>query len=169
MKASNVVLSAPLQQLKDEHVSLRSDMDLFYEITEEIEFASGPEVIQQFAELYQQISAFANKLKAHSKREEEGLFPVMSRHLGENDRTIEEMEHEHKKAEKHLEDFLTEAENAGPTIDENNVQWMTVYAVQAHATLIQHFAKEEKVLFPLAENMLSVNEKEELERLLQSE
>jgi regulator of cell morphogenesis and NO signaling len=164
MENSNVVFSTPLQLLKDEHVSLRADMDLFYEITEEIEFDSGPSVVQLFAELYQRISAFTERLMAHSKREEEGLFPMMSRHLGENDRTIEGMEFEHEKAEQHLKDFLTEGVKAGSTIDENAAQWITIYAVQAYATLTQHFANEEKVLFPLAERILLVDEKEELER-----
>jgi regulator of cell morphogenesis and NO signaling len=164
----NEVLCAPLQQLKDEHVSLRVDMDFFYEIIEEIEFDSGSAVVQLFSELYQQISAFTDKLKAHSKREEEGLFHMMVRHLGENDRTIEVMEEEHEKAEQHLQNFLTEADKAGSTIDEDDVQWITVFAVQAHATLTQHFAKEEKKLFPLAETILSEDEKEELERLFQT-
>jgi regulator of cell morphogenesis and NO signaling len=165
MKASNVVFSAPLQQLLDEHVSLRKDMDLIYEVTEEIEFDEGPAVIQLFAELYDQVLAFNDMLKVHSKREEEGLFPMISRHLGANDRTIEEMESEHEKAEQHLQDFLTEAEKAGEYIDETAVEWITVYAVQAHATLTQHFAKEEKMLFPLAERLLSVEEKVKLKQL----
>lgn len=168
MEASNVVLSAPLQQLKDEHVSLRAAMDLFYDITEEIESDSGPVVIKLFAKLYELTSAFAVELKAHSKREDEGLFPMMVLRLGENDRTIEGMEFEHKKAEQHLQDFLTEAAQAGSNINENDAQWITVNAVQAYATLTQHFAKEEKVLFPLAETILSVDEKKELEQLFQA-
>jgi regulator of cell morphogenesis and NO signaling len=166
MENSNIVLSNPLQQLKNEHVLLRAEMDFYNEITEEIEFGSGPEVVQLFAELYRHISAFTANLQAHSKREEAGLFPMMSRHLEENDKTIEVMEREHEKAEQHLLDFLTEAERAGSTIDEDDVQWITVYAVQAHATLTQHFAKEENHLFPLAENLLSDEEKEELERVI---
>lgn len=158
-------LSAPLRQLTNEHVSLRADMDLFYEMTEEIEYESGPAVVQLFAQLYEQVATFTDKLKAHSRREEEGLFPMMFRRLDENDHTIEVMEYEHEKAEQHLEDFLTEAKLAGSAIDEDNAQALTVYAVQAHATLTQHFAKEEKVLFPLAESILSRDEMEELERL----
>ncbi|WP_157406231.1 hypothetical protein [Neobacillus drentensis] len=49
METTNIVLRAPLQQLKDEHVVLRADMDNFYEITEEIEFNSGPAVVQLFS------------------------------------------------------------------------------------------------------------------------
>ncbi|WHZ05132.1 hemerythrin domain-containing protein [Neobacillus sp. YX16] len=168
MEISNVVLSAPLQQLMEEHVSLRQAMDQFYEITEEIESKSGLVVVQLFGELYERVSAFTINLKAHSKREDVGLFPMMSRRLGDNDRTIEVMEEEHEKAEGHLQDFLSEAEQAGSTIDENTAQWISVYAVQAYATLTQHFAKEEKVLFPLAEKILSVDEKEELEHLFQA-
>jgi regulator of cell morphogenesis and NO signaling len=164
MEASNVVLSAPLQQLKEEHVSLRAEMNSFYEITEEIEYESGPNVVQLFAELYERISAFTDELKAHSKREDEGLFPMIARHLEENDRTIEVMEFEHEKAEQHLRDFLIEADKAYPTINESTAQWITVFAVQAYTTLIQHFANEEKVLFPLAEKILTVDEKAELER-----
>jgi regulator of cell morphogenesis and NO signaling len=167
VETSNVVLSAPLQQLMDEHVSLRQDMDHFYEITEEIESDSGPAVVQLFEKLHERVSAFAIELKAHSKREDGGLFPMMARRLGGSDRTIEIMEQEHLKAEGHLHDFLSEAEQAGLSIDENAVQWITVYAVQAYATLTQHFAKEEKMLFPLAEKILSVDEKEELKRLFQ--
>jgi regulator of cell morphogenesis and NO signaling len=167
METTNVVFSAALKQLMDEHVSLRKDMDLFYELSEEIECDSGPVVVQLFAELYEQVSAFTAKLKLHSKREEEGLFPLMLQHLSEDDRTIEVMEQEHEKAEQHLADFLTEAGAKGTAIDEDEAQWITVSAVQAHATLTQHFAKEEKVLFPLAEKILSVEEKEQLGRLFQ--
>lgn len=164
METSNRLLSAPLQQLKDEHVSLREEMNHFYEITEEIEFESGPAVLQEFVRLYERVSSFNGKLKVHSKKEDDWLFPMMARHLGENDRTIEVMEFEHEKAEKHLQDFLTEAEQAGPAIDPDEAQAIAVYAVQAYATLIQHFDREEKVLFPLAEKILSAGEMEELER-----
>ncbi|MGX6445722.1 hemerythrin domain-containing protein [Neobacillus sp. K501] len=169
MEDSNVFLSTPLQQLMGEHVSLRADMDRFYEIIEDIEFESGHAVVQLFVELSKRVSAFTIKLKAHSKREEEGLFPLMTLHLEKNDRIIEEMEWEHEKAEQHLEDFQTEVAKAGANINENDVQWITTYAFQAHATLIQHFAKEEKVLFPLAESILSDDEKVQLEQLLQVE
>ena len=168
METSKAALSAPLQQLMNEHVTLRAFMDLINEMTEEIEFTSGSAVVQLFPTLHQQISAFNDMLVAHSRREEEGLFPMMTRRLGENDRTIETMEFEHKKAEQHLQDFLTHANEAGLNCTENDAQSITVYAVQALATLTQHFAKEEKVLFPLAEKILSVNEKKELEQLFQA-
>ncbi|WP_449536290.1 hemerythrin domain-containing protein [Ferdinandcohnia sp. Marseille-Q9671] len=167
METVTVIESAPLKQLQNEHVSLKAEMDFFYEIIEEIEYETGSSVFQLFAELSERVLAFIAKLKIHSKREDEALFPMMSRHLGEENNIIEVMEYEHEKAEQHLEDFMKEAEQAGEKIDENDIQSITVYAAQAYATLIQHFAKEEKFLFPLAEVILSDVEKEELERLIQ--
>jgi regulator of cell morphogenesis and NO signaling len=167
MGKMDTTLCIPLQRLKDEHVILRKDMNFFYEITEEIEYEDGQKVISLFKKLYERISAFTIELKAHSSREEEALFPLMIRHLGENDRTIETMEFEHEKAERHLHEFLSEAQEKGSSIDETSAQWIAVYAVQAYTTLIQHFSKEESVLFPLAERILSDNEKEELGQLLQ--
>jgi regulator of cell morphogenesis and NO signaling len=163
----NTVLSPPLQQLKNEHVLLRGDMNQFYEITEDMSFESGIIVIQLFEQLYQQVAVFTENLKAHSKLEDEWLFPIMAGKLEKNDRTIEVMEFEHEKVEQHLLDFLTEAEQKGKNIDENDAQSLSVHAVQAYATLTQHFAKEEKVLFPLAERLLSNEEKKVLERLFQ--
>ncbi len=160
------LLSPPLQQLQDEHKSLRAMMNRFYEIAEEIEYESGPKVLELFSELCKQVSSFNKELTAHSKREDEGLFPMMDRRLGENDRTIETMEYEHRKAEQHLRDFVDEAALVGEDMDEYAAQTITVYAVQAYATLTQHFAKEENMLFPLAERILSTEEKAELERLL---
>lgn len=161
----NIELSAPLQQLKDEHTFLRADMDRFYEIAEEIEFESGPEVLELFWDLFELVSAFNDKLSVHSKREDEGLFPLIDQHLGENDTTIETMEYEHQKAEQHLQDFLNETAAVREKMDEYHAQTITVYAVQAYATLTQHFAKEENMLFPLAEKILSVEEMDELARM----
>jgi hypothetical protein len=58
------VLSAPLQRLVDEHVSLRKEMDLFYEMTEEIEYVSGQAVIEHFAQLHKRISRFSDVLRS---------------------------------------------------------------------------------------------------------
>lgn len=168
MGEPEAALCAPLQQLKNEHVSLRAQMDQFYEIAEDLEYESGPAVGQLFAQLHAQVAAFATTLEAHSRKEESALFPLMARRLGPDDHTIETMEFEHAKAEQHLEDFLTETGQAGPTIAEDDAQSIAVCAVQAHATLTQHFAKEEKMLFPLAEKILSTDDKMALARQMQA-
>lgn len=168
MTQSQSALSSPLKQLQDEHVRLRAAMDRFYDLSEDLEYESGPAALSLFLQLHKQVASFARQLAAHSRREEEALFPLVARHLDANDRIIERMEFDHKKAERHLRNFLEEAARAGAAIAEYDAKAAAVSAVQAHATLTQHFAKEEKMLFPLAESVLLPAEKEELERLLRT-
>jgi len=157
----------PLQRLQDEHVSLREAMDRFYELTEDLEYESNPAAVGRlFAQLHAQVAAFAKRLAIHSYKEETALFPLMSRRLGPGDRTIETMEFEHGKAEQHLRDFMSQAAHARPALSEADARSIAVYAVQAHATLTQHFAKEEKMLFPLAERILLPDDKAALTRQL---
>ncbi|WP_342507310.1 hemerythrin domain-containing protein [Sporosarcina sp. FSL K6-2383] len=169
MESSNVLFCAPLQQLKDEHQSLQGEMNHFYELIEEIDFETGPTVLQLFTKLYELIFSFHPKLLAHSKLEDDSLFPLMNQHPGEHNRTIEIMEFEHEKAEQHLQDFLSEAAKAitSKKGDEHDLQAITVYAFQAYTTLTQHFVKEEKILFPMAESLLSKEEKVELAHLFE--
>lgn len=159
-------LCAPLQKLISEHASLLKIMHHYYEIAEEIEYESDSTVFRLFGKLYDIISTFSKELKLHSNKEEEILFPMMAAYLGENDRMIEEMEREHDKAEQHLIDFLTEAAKNKWKNDETEAQWITVFAVQAYTTLIQHFANEEKVLFPLANKILSKEDIKKLDQLI---
>lgn len=167
MDQANLALCAPLQQLNNEHVPLRMELELINELTEDIEYESGDTVLKQFPALHKRISAFTIALSAHSRREEESLFPMLAPHLGPDSTTIETMEFEHRKAEAHLKRFLDEADQAGSALEEDDARAITVYAVQAYTTLIQHFANEEKTLLPLAERLLSSEEKEELARRLE--
>lgn len=165
---TKIELCPPLQQLQDEHAALRTAMDRFYEIAEDLEYESGSAAVARlFARLHAQVGAFAAQLAVHSFKEETALFPLMTRRLSPEDRTIETMEFEHEKAEQHLHDFLTDAAQAGPAVSEDDARSIAVCAVQAHATLTQHFAKEEKMLFPLAEKILSADDKTALARHLQ--
>ncbi|MFC4388942.1 hemerythrin domain-containing protein [Gracilibacillus marinus] len=153
---------AAIQQLINEHQLLRNEINACFDLTEEIEIAEEKEAISYFLELYQLLLSFSKNLTAHSLIEEEGLFPMISAYLGEGDTTIEQMEIEHQKAENFLAMFFQETEQELDKLDELIAQSLTVYVVQAYDTLMQHFSKEEKQLFPLGEKILSDREKEEL-------
>lgn len=155
-----------IEHLINDHHTLRKLMNECYELTEEIEITEGNEAMSYFLELYQLLSSFSIKLAKHSQLEEQELFPMMALYLGEEDTTIEQMEIKHHRAENFLEKFLQEAEQEMDKSDVPfTIQSITVYAVQAYDTLMQHFAKEEKKLFPLAEQMLSDSEKGELAKI----
>ena len=116
------------------------------------------------AELKQKVQAFVHELDPHSEREEGTLFPLMARYIGRETGPIAVMEYEHDLAKHNLKLFLEAAEQLQGAVDAERAKEIAAYAIQAHAVLTDHFMKEENVLFPMAENMLSVEEKEELGR-----
>ncbi|CAG7641700.1 Iron-sulfur cluster repair protein YtfE [Paenibacillus solanacearum] len=163
----DIPLCAPLQQLKQEHIPLRKAMDRFHAAAAEIVAAADKDYRDAFAALRDQVAAFAIELEAHAWKEDDGLFPMMARYIGRAFGPIAVMEHEHRQAEQLLGTFLDSAGAAGDRIDQETAQELAGYAVQAYLVLTQHFDKEENVLFPMAERMLSPEEKDQLHGMMQ--
>lgn len=162
----HVTLCAPLQQLKQEHQPLMEQMKTCHALADELlaeEVSARP---QLFGKLREEVADFTDKLKKHSRKEDDGLFPMMARYIGSTSGPIAVMEYEHEIAEQHLQRFLEQSEKLTGMEDEV-VQPVVQEAVQAHLILERHFSKEERVLFPMAENMLSPEEKDELDRMIQ--
>ena len=165
MSGSSATLCQPLAQLKREHGPLREQMDAFAReaadigIDREIADWSGP-----LAALKQKVDAFVRELDPHSEREEGTLFPLMARYIGRETGPIAVMEYEHEQAKHFLKQFQDAVERAKEPVDAAQAQHIASYAIQAHAILSDHFMKEENVLFPMAENMLNAEEKEQLGR-----
>ncbi|MEC5268926.1 hemerythrin domain-containing protein [Heyndrickxia coagulans] len=103
--------------------------------------------------------SFSAQLKHHAEREENVLFTMMARYIGHENGPIAVMEYEHDEAEKYIEIFL----NGTKIMDEGQAEMLASYIVQMYELLTSHFFKEENVLFPMAENLLSAAEKDELE------
>lgn len=160
-------LCAPLRQLKQEHLPLRKAMDIFYSTAERLFEGSGTERYDIFHTLRDQVADFTEQLKKHSRKEDDGLFPMMARYIGREVGPIAVMEYEHEQAEQHLLRFLDAADQDDSGIKVEDVKTITGYAVQAYSILTEHFSKEENVLFPMAENMLSLEEKEQLNNMIQ--
>jgi regulator of cell morphogenesis and NO signaling len=136
---AQVTLCEPLARLKREHGPLR-----------------------------EQMAAFVRELDPHSEREEGALFPLMAKYIGRQVGPIAVMEYEHELAKNNLKTFGEAMEQVKEPVDAERAKKIASYALQAHAVLTDHFMKEENVLFPMAENMLSAEEKEELSRALLS-
>lgn len=158
-------LCEPLAQLKREHGPLREQMDTFARMAAEIgENAEQADWSRQLAELKAQVDAFVRELDPHSDREEGALFPLMAKYIGRQVGPIAVMEYEHEVAKQNLKMFREAVEQATGPVDAARAKEIAAYALQAHAVLTDHFMKEENVLFPMAENMLNADEKEELRR-----
>lgn len=151
-------LSKGLAQLKREHGPLREKLEGLSKLTEQI--GKEIDVTQTFAQLKISVEVFKAELDPHSEREEGVLFPMMGQYIGMTTGPIAVMEYEHEQAKMHIKAFLEKAENANLTAEEMNAGAELVK--NAYTILTDHFTKEENVLFPMAERMLSDEEKEEL-------
>ncbi|WHZ04651.1 hemerythrin domain-containing protein [Neobacillus sp. YX16] len=159
---SPVELSKGLNQLKSEHPPLLAQLEGLFKLTKQIEEDSTSE--NTFEELINKVNEFKAALDPHSEREEGVLFPMMGVYIGTASGPIAVMEYEHDQAKAKIHEFL---EKAACTQTDEEKKKSAELVKNAYYILTEHFAKEENVLFPMAEHMLSDDEKEELYQKIQ--
>ncbi|MFB3162685.1 hemerythrin domain-containing protein [Neobacillus sp. 179-C4.2 HS] len=158
---SPVDLSKGLHQLKSEHPSLLAQLEGLYNLTQQIEAGYDEE---KFVRLISKVKEFKAALDPHSEREEGVLFPMMGVYIGTTSGPIAVMEYEHDQAKANIHEFLKNANSFQADDEKKN---LAALIKSAYLILTEHFAKEENVLFPMAERMLSDDEKEELYQKIQ--
>ncbi|NRD78678.1 hemerythrin domain-containing protein [Bacillus sp. BRMEA1] len=154
-----VELSAGLKQLKNEHPPLLQELDGLYSLTQKID--EEVETETTFGELIIKVKEFKDHLDKHSEREEGVLFPMMGVYIGTSIGPIAAMEYEHDQAKLNISTFLSQVEQHDCLTNAKRKE-LAQYIQNAYFILTEHFAKEENVLFPMAERMLSQEEKAEL-------
>lgn len=158
-----VELCAGLRRLKQEHGPLREQKQRLFEQAQAI---VGDEEEQNWKErlhaLRESVQAFVNELDPHSEREEGVLFPMMAQYIGRTSGPIAVMEYEHDQAKQRLASFLEKTAELPETVDRDSAAALANVVIDAYHILAEHFMKEENVLFPMAERLLSDEEKETL-------
>ena len=152
-----VELSKGLAQLKSEHPPLLNLLSELLTICKKVETQDEKEPL--FAKLVEDVKSFSEKLEYHSTREEDYLFRKMEEYLGVGVGPIVVMEYEHEEAKRNIHQFF---EKAKEQLSAEEMIESVSLIINANYTLVNHFAKEENVLYPMAEKMLSIEEKEEL-------
>lgn len=161
MNGEQVELSAPLARLKQEHGPLREQMDEFARLAAGI--GTGEERDdwrEPLAALRAKVQAFADRLEPHSDLEEGILFPLMAKYIGRETGPIYVMEYEHDQAKGNLRVFLERSAESDAPVTALQAAEIASYAAAAHTILTEHFMKEENILFPMAENLLSAEDKQ---------
>ncbi|MGJ7919682.1 hemerythrin domain-containing protein [Neobacillus sp. LXY-4] len=154
-----VSLSEGLAQLKGEHIPLLEKLHGLFDLCSKIETNDHPE--SHFGQLKSAVKVFMTELEPHSEREEQVLFRMMEKYIGVGMGPIAVMEYEHDQAKSLIGRFFEKTSGS----DDLSVEMMREYSdliKNAYLTLVDHFAKEENVLFPMAERMLTTEEKAEL-------
>ncbi|UCZ52004.1 hemerythrin domain-containing protein [Bacillus shivajii] len=151
-----------IQQLLDEHPPLREQMKQFYDTASEIAYDPEQEEVEQKMQvLHEQMTTFHNNIEPHSQKEEEHLFEMMVKHIGRQGGPIAVMEQEHDLAKENIAQFFNKYPKADLS-NVNNIRELTHHVAVVFHTLTDHFMKEEEILFPMAETMMSAEEKEAL-------
>lgn len=160
MMDRNAKLSEGLQQLKNEHPPLLLLLEGLLKTCNEIETVEMQREIM-FKELIQKVTVFFKQLENHSEREEGVLFTMMEKYIGRKSGPIAVMEYEHDQAKGFIGNLLKAAEEKDSFTNEEMIE-LAGLIKNAYYTLVDHFAKEENVLFPMAENLFTEEEKKEL-------
>ena len=150
-----VTLSEGLNKLVSEHIPLRKSLDTIFSLCQKVEEEQGA----SFDQLMQEVNDFSKDLDHHSEREEDILFRMMEVYLGKNGGPIAVMEYEHEQAHGYIGEFLKNIECSSEFTLVEKIKNANLIE-SAYHTLINHFAKEEQVLYPMAERMFTDEEKE---------
>ncbi|MBU9711482.1 hemerythrin domain-containing protein [Evansella tamaricis] len=151
-----------LQLLIEEHAPLVKEMNEFYYTASLLAYdPSREDKLELLQKLYKQIELFSFRLEHHSKKEEKYLFKNISSYIGGEGGPVLVMEEEHLVVKDNLTQFLRKF----PTIcceNKDDIRDLTHHISIVFHTLTDHFLKEEEILFPLAESLLTNEEKESL-------
>lgn len=162
-------LCAGLERLKGEHPPLLKRMEELAESARGIAAdAGGGRWKEALRFLEEKVRSFTADLDLHSRREEEVLFPMMAQYIGRETGPIAVMEYEHEQAKARLSAFLSEVERLDGSAGAGDTRRIAGEVEAAVRILMDHFMKEENVLFPMAERILSEAEKEELMERIQA-
>ena len=152
-----VTLSAGLLLLENEHEPLREMLEslasLCHTVKEKRRQAAS------FEQLVVEVNAFLTKLDYHSVREEDYLFRMMEVYIGKNGGPIAVMEYEHERAKGLIKEFINKSNDHTQLTTDQMVQYSNLI-IDAYHTLLDHFSKEEQVLYPMAERMFTQEEKD---------
>ncbi|NIK27599.1 iron-sulfur cluster repair protein YtfE (RIC family) [Thalassobacillus devorans] len=151
-------LCAALQHLKDEHPKLEEMMKKLQLAAAETKETPAEEITNLLA-LREEVISFMEYLIPHSEKEEGVLFPMMGKYIGTSTGPLVVMEYEHDLAKESFESFLKGTKNVTEIKDPSRLH---LHVLEGCTTLFSHFNKEENVLFPMGENVLTDEDKEKL-------
>lgn len=156
-----------IQELVDEHAVLKNKLDKLYHLASMLAYnPTREDRLLLLDKLYNALCQFKTELDPHSQKEDNYLFDMVAEHIGRDEGPIAVMEQDHVTAKAKLHEFLRkykEIDRENP--EEHDIRELTNYVSVIFHTLTDHFLKEEEILFPMAETILTDNEKKQLEQI----
>ncbi|MCM3636317.1 hemerythrin domain-containing protein [Sporosarcina luteola] len=153
-----------LRVLENEHNYLSYLMDGWHAIVLgfERDIYNADEAREALQTLRKLIIEFIDPLKNHTEKEEEFLFPMLSKYIGDEQGPILALEEEHEEIDAYIGHFLHHTRG---TLEELSLQEMKDIvkdAGEAFEVITIHFVKEQSIVFPMVINTLRITEQDQL-------
>lgn len=113
-------------------------------------------------ELRGAIMDFIIPLNKHTAKEEEHFFPLLGQYIGFEQGPLVGIQEEHREIDGYIGHFLHHTAEGTPLNSVEDIRAAARDAGEAFEVLTVHFVKEETVVFPMAETLLSPRDRERL-------
>lgn len=150
------VLGSGLDRLKEEHLTLKHDLMELYGMARAV--GLDDDVINwsgSMDNLRRKLTVFMNELDVHSEWEDHVLFPMVQEYSGEDMVYVSSLEADHERAKEQVHRFIEASSRLSAPVCCQQAREAAALLLDAYETLNSHFQKEEEVLFPIAEQMLT--------------
>lgn len=149
-----------LRIIENEHHLLRYLMAEWHPIV--LRFESDIHTLSEGREalyiLRTKITEFLKPFQSHIKKEEEYLFPLLSQYIGNEQGPVLAVEEEHQEIEAYIGHFLHHTNGNLTDLSLEQIREIVQDAGEAYEVITIHFVKEESIIFPMVEDVLTPNE-----------
>jgi hemerythrin-like domain-containing protein len=151
-----------LEILISEHPGLRAQMENIYIKSKLIYSGDMSNLDNKIAELNNLLEKFMVEIEPHADKEEGALFEALAKLIGREGGPIAVMEAEHNTAKILMNRFKTNYSEWKNDLNAEKAKTLSGDLMETMNILFDHFTKEEEILFPVAENLLTKKEKDAL-------
>ncbi|NHN33623.1 hemerythrin domain-containing protein [Paenibacillus agricola] len=159
--AHMTALSEALERLKQEHGELKLVLQEMEKQATQVELSNDKlGSMQSLLHLRLWTLAFREELERHSNWEEAELFPFLNAYFNSNMAptmipSFWTIEKDHELADEYMQSFLRAVHKLKANPEAMSLNQAAAYLVQACRILQEHFVKEEELVFPLTEQVLT--------------
>ncbi|MFX3623423.1 MAG: hemerythrin domain-containing protein [Ectobacillus sp.] len=155
-----------LEQLMQEHRMLVVQKEALLHLAAPIERGEDISYEEVLLCLCYKVQEFYKSFMKHTAKEEAFLYPLLAKCLGTEAGPVAVMELEHEQVAFHLTTFLNHAKNACDPIPKAEAKSLVYHLAEMADILNGHFEKEETIIFPLAEQLLTEEDKADIEKCI---
>ncbi|HLQ72817.1 MAG TPA: hemerythrin domain-containing protein [Bacillota bacterium] len=153
-----------LRIIENEHHLLRYLMEQWHPnaLLFERDDLSVEEARSALTQLKEQIISFKEPLRAHLDKEEYFLFPQLEKYVGDEQGPVVATEEEHEEIFAFIDHFLHHAADDLEQLTVHEMKDISQDAAELFEILTFHFVKEESVIFPMVQDILTNSEQYDL-------